>query len=84
MYGCSMGGSIVTRMLADNALNIGSAVIDGGITPYQMPWICFKLRRMLLLYRLLRRDTCCILFGVRKGIRDLFENINLHLSEKKI
>ena len=33
LYGCSMGGSIVIRMLADNALDIRSAVIDGGITP---------------------------------------------------
>ncbi|MCR5768309.1 MAG: alpha/beta hydrolase, partial [Lachnospiraceae bacterium] len=39
IYGCSMGGSIVVRMLADNRLNIRSAVIDGGITPYQLPWI---------------------------------------------
>ncbi len=39
IYGCSMGGSIVTRMLADNKLNIHSAVIDGGITPYQLPWL---------------------------------------------
>ena len=39
LYGCSMGGSIVTRMLADNRVNIKSAVIDGGITPYQLPWI---------------------------------------------
>ncbi len=34
-----MGGSIVFRMLADNKLNIQSAVIDGGITPYQLPWL---------------------------------------------
>uniref|UniRef100_I5AXC8 AB hydrolase-1 domain-containing protein n=1 Tax=Eubacterium cellulosolvens (strain ATCC 43171 / JCM 9499 / 6) TaxID=633697 RepID=I5AXC8_EUBC6 len=39
LYGCSMGGSIVTRMLADNRVTIQSAVIDGGITPYQLPWI---------------------------------------------
>ncbi|MBP5660636.1 MAG: alpha/beta hydrolase [Lachnospiraceae bacterium] len=39
LYGCSMGGSIVIRMLADNALDIRSAVIDGGITPYRLPWI---------------------------------------------
>ena len=43
LYGCSMGGSIVTRMLADNAVNIKSAVIDGGITPYQLPWIVTRL-----------------------------------------
>ena len=39
IYGCSMGGSIVTRMLANNKVCIDNAVIDGGITPYQLPWI---------------------------------------------
>ncbi len=39
VYGCSMGGSIVIRMLADNRVKIQNAVIDGGITPYQLPWI---------------------------------------------
>ena len=33
IYGCSMGGSIVTKMLADNTVKIHSAVIAGGITP---------------------------------------------------
>ncbi len=37
IYGCSMGGSIVARILADNRTAINSAVIDGGITPYQLP-----------------------------------------------
>jgi pimeloyl-ACP methyl ester carboxylesterase len=36
-YGCSMGGSIVIRMLADGKIRIKNAVIDGGITPYQLP-----------------------------------------------
>jgi pimeloyl-ACP methyl ester carboxylesterase len=36
-YGCSMGGSIVIRMLADGGIPIQNAVIDGGITPYQLP-----------------------------------------------
>ena len=39
LYGCSMGGSIVVRFLADNRIRVSSAVIDGGITPYQLPWI---------------------------------------------
>ena len=53
MYGCSMGGSIVTRILADGALNVKSAVIDGGITPYQLPWIITRLiaiKDFLLIY----------------------------------
>ena len=41
IYGCSMGGSVVARILADNRLNIRSAVMDGGITPYRLPRIPF-------------------------------------------
>lgn len=36
-YGCSMGGTVVTRFLADRKVKVRSAVIDGGITPYQLP-----------------------------------------------
>ena len=43
IYGCSMGGAVVARMLADNRLNIRSAVMDGGITPYQLPRIVTRL-----------------------------------------
>lgn len=39
IYGCSMGGAVVTRFLADRKVKVSSAVIDGGITPYQLPWI---------------------------------------------
>jgi pimeloyl-ACP methyl ester carboxylesterase len=37
VYGCSMGGSIVIRMLSDHKIHIKNAVIDGGITPYKLP-----------------------------------------------
>ena len=53
LYGCSMGGSIVVRMLAGNKVTIQSAVIDGGITPYQLPWIVTRLiaiKDFLLIY----------------------------------
>ena len=53
LYGCSMGGSIVTRMLADNAVDIQRAVIDGGVTPYQYPWIITRfiaIKDFLLIY----------------------------------
>jgi len=43
IYGCSMGASVVTKMLADNRLNIHSAVIDGGITPYQPLYLFTRL-----------------------------------------
>lgn len=39
IYGCSMGGSIVLRMASDGRLNVQNYVMDGGITPYQLPWI---------------------------------------------
>ncbi len=53
LYGCSMGGSIVIRMLADHQIRIQNAVIDGGITPYRLPWIITRLiaiRDFLLIY----------------------------------
>ena len=53
IYGCSMGGSIVTRFLADKRVKVRSAVIDGGITPYPLPWIVTRLiavKDFLLIY----------------------------------
>ena len=37
IYGCSMGGALVMKLLADGIITADIAVIDGGITPYQMP-----------------------------------------------
>lgn len=37
LYGCSMGGSVVIRMLAEKTVSAGCAVIDAGITPYNLP-----------------------------------------------
>lgn len=34
-----MGGSIVLRMAADGKLKAAHYIMDGGITPYQLPWI---------------------------------------------
>ena len=42
IYGCSMGGSIVLRMLAEGRVKAHSAVIDGGITPYQLPLLATR------------------------------------------
>ena len=42
-YGCSMGGACLTRMLALGEMPIGRAIIDGGITPYQLPCLARKL-----------------------------------------
>jgi pimeloyl-ACP methyl ester carboxylesterase len=51
VYGCSMGGSIVLCMLAQNKIEIKNAMIDGGITPYQLPrllTICIAVRDFLM------------------------------------
>lgn len=61
IYGCSMGGSIVIRFLADGRIPVRSAVIDGGITPYQLPWI---LTRFIAL-----KDFLMIGLGKLGGIK---------------
>ena len=63
IYGCSMGGSVVIRFLADGRIPVDSAVIDGGITPYQLPWI---FTRFIAL-----KDFLTILLGKAGGIRIL-------------
>lgn len=44
-YGCSLGGACLTRLLALGEIPVGRAIIDGGITPYQLP---YPVRRLLL------------------------------------
>lgn len=61
IYGCSMGGSIVTRFLADNRVKVRGAVIDGGITPYQLPWIVTRLIAV--------RDFLMIFMGKAGGLK---------------
>lgn len=39
LYGLSMGGSMVIRLLANGRIRFEKAVIDAGITPYQLPWL---------------------------------------------
>lgn len=63
IYGCSMGGSIVIRMLADNRLQIANAVLDGAITPYQLPWIATRFIAI--------RDYLMIWMGKKGGIKGL-------------
>lgn len=43
LYGCSMGGSVVLKMLAEQRITVKNAVCDGGITPYQLPWLVTRL-----------------------------------------
>lgn len=53
VYGCSMGGAVAAKLLADNRVKMHSAVMDGGITPYQLPWIVTRfiaVRDFLMVY----------------------------------
>ncbi len=43
LYGCSMGGAILIRMFAERKVKYLNVVCDGGITPYQLPWIVTRL-----------------------------------------
>lgn len=61
LYGCSMGGSVVLRMLAEQKILVKSAVCDGGITPYQLPWIVTRLIAV--------RDFLMISMGKIGGLR---------------
>ena len=60
IYGCSMGGSVVIRLLADGRIAVDCAVIDGGITPYQLPWVVTRLIAI--------KDFCMIILGKVCGI----------------
>ena len=62
-YGCSLGGACLTRMLALGEMPVGRAIIDGGITPYQQP---FLVRKLLLL-----RDVAS--FNIVAAHRDVLE-----------
>ena len=53
-YGCSMGGACLTRMLALGEMPIDRAIIDGGITPYQL---LYPVRKLLLWRDLKWRQT---------------------------
>lgn len=61
IYGCSMGGSVVARFLADGRIKTRTAVMDGGITPYQLPRIVTRLIAV--------RDFLMICMGKMGGIK---------------
>ncbi len=43
LYGCSMGGALAIHTFAKRKVEILNVIIDGGITPYQLPWIITRL-----------------------------------------
>ncbi|MBR0417830.1 MAG: alpha/beta fold hydrolase [Erysipelotrichaceae bacterium] len=63
IYGCSMGGSIVLRFLADGKIKTKAAIIDGGITPYRLPYL---ITRFIAL-----KDFLLICLGKWGGIKIL-------------
>ena len=63
LYGCSMGGSLVIRLLASNNITADYAVIDAGITPYQFPKI--------FTYFVGARDWCMTQMGKHASINAL-------------
>ena len=54
---------IVTRFLADRRIKVRGAAIDGGITPYQLPWIVTRFIAI--------RDYLMIMMGKVGGIKVL-------------
>ena len=59
LYGCSMGGSTVILMLASGRIKIRSAYIDGGVTPYDLPWIATRAIAV--------KDWCLLMIGKLGG-----------------
>ena len=43
VYGCSMGGSIALMVALEQRITIKHCIMDGGITPYQLPWIVTRV-----------------------------------------
>ena len=42
VYGCSMGGSIALMTTLGQVIPIRHCIMEGGITPYQLPWIATR------------------------------------------
>ncbi|MGP1586721.1 MAG: alpha/beta fold hydrolase [Treponemataceae bacterium] len=63
LYGCSMGGSVVLKILASQKIIVKNAICDGGITPYQLPWL---ITRFIAL-----RDFFMVSIGKVGGIKIL-------------
>lgn len=63
MYGCSMGGAVAARFTAEGRVRCGGVVIDGGITPYQLP--------RALTYLIAVRDWAMVELGKHCSLRML-------------
>ncbi len=60
VYGCSMGGSIALLAALGQSIPIRHCIMDGGITPYQLPWL---LTRFIAL-----KDYLMMMLGRAGGV----------------
>ena len=60
VYGCSMGGSIALLTALQSQVTIEHCVMDGGITPYRLPWIITRLIAL--------KDYLMMMFGRIGGV----------------
>lgn len=61
VYGCSMGGSVALMVTLGQLIPIRHCIMDGGITPYQLPWL---VTRFIAL-----RDYLMMMLGRTGGVR---------------
>ena len=72
-----MGGAIVTKLLSNRQVHFNHAIMDGGITPYQLPWI---ITRFIAL-----KDFITISLGKAGGVKLLEKAFSTdELSEEDI
>ena len=61
VYGCSMGGSIALLTALQDNVEIEHCVMDGGITPYRLPWIVTRFIAI--------KDYLMMMLGRAGGVR---------------
>ncbi len=61
VYGCSMGGSIALLVTLGQLIPIHHCIMDGGITPYQLPWIATRFIAL--------RDYAMMMIGRAGGVK---------------
>ena len=61
VYGCSMGGSIALMVTLGAHIPIRHCIMDGGITPYQLPWIATRFIAL--------RDYLMMMIGRAGGVK---------------
>jgi pimeloyl-ACP methyl ester carboxylesterase len=91
LYGFSMGGGIALRFLADRRVTVHHAMIDGGITPYHLPWLLTRVIavRDYFMIQIGRSSKKILEYAfppekyTREGV-DYFYKVLRHMSSKSI